>query len=223
MNEPGCGELFRRSLLALIVGAAAVVLCYYYVDRQVAFFVHNHGVNQHAIFRWLTYPPPWVQTFSPLVLTLIVVRLAFGPLPRCLFSLFVACVSLIVADEFRTSLGDLFGRYWPETWFNDNPSLIGNGTYGFHPFQHGDDTGSFPSGHAARIAGFTGVFWLAYRWSRALLVIVAVPMLASLVAMNYHFVGDVVAGVVVGGLVAAWSVHFAGLSPVASEPSPHDR
>ncbi len=55
----------------------------------------------------------------------------------------VACISLIVADDFRISLGDVFGRYWPETWTHDNPSLIGTGTYGFHPFQRGDDVGSF--------------------------------------------------------------------------------
>ena len=30
----------------------------------------------------------------------------------------------------------------------NGPSLIGTGTYGFHPFQRGDDVGSFPSGHA---------------------------------------------------------------------------
>ena len=89
-----------------------------------------------------------------------------------------------MADEFRTSLGDLCGRYWPETWFHDNPSLIGNGTYGFHPFQTGDDIGSFPSGHAARIFGFATTWWIAIPRGRVLLVLICVPMLVSLVAMN---------------------------------------
>ena len=91
--------------------------------------------------------------------------------------LFLACVSLIVADQFRQSLGDLCGRYWPETWHDNNPSLIGTGAYGFHPFEVGDDVGSFPSGHAARIVGFFSVFWLAMPRGRWLYAIVAVPML----------------------------------------------
>ena len=122
------------------------------------------------------------------------VRRAFGPWRRWQVALFLACVSLIVADQFRASLGDLCGRYWPETWHDNNTSLIGTGAYGFHPFEVGDDIGSFPSGHAARIMGFISVFWLALPRSRWLYAVVALPMLVALVAMNYHFVGDVVAG-----------------------------
>jgi membrane-associated phospholipid phosphatase len=134
----------------------------------------------------------------------------------------VACLSLIVADEFRTSLGDLCGRYWPETWFDDNPSLIGNGTYGFHPFERGDDIGSFPSGHAARILGFASVWWIAMPQSRAVSTLVCVPMLVSLVAMNYHFVGDVIAGSTLGGIVGAYGASLA--SPLdGSRESFHPR
>jgi membrane-associated phospholipid phosphatase len=118
---------------------------------------------------------------------------------------------MLVANEFRVSLGDLFGRYWPETWFDNNPSLIGNGTYGFHPFVHGDDLGSFPSGHASRILGFATVWWLAVARSRAVCAVVCPPMLVSLVAMNYHFVGDVVAGATLGAIVAMYAVRLADL------------
>ncbi len=94
-------------------------------------------------------------------MTILIVRRAWGPFQRWQKVLLVACVSLIVADDFRISLGDVFGRYWPQTWTHDNPSLIGTGTYGFHPFQRGDDVGSFPSGHACRILGFAGVWMIA--------------------------------------------------------------
>ena len=124
--------------------------------------------------------------------------------------LFVACVSLIVADQFRQSLGDLFGRYWPETWHDNNPSLIGTDTYGFHPFQVGDDVGSFPSGHSARIVGFASVFWLSMPRSRWLCVVLAVPMLVALVGMDYHFVGDVIAGSTLGAIVGTYAVALGG-------------
>jgi membrane-associated phospholipid phosphatase len=128
--------------------------------------------------------------------------------------LLVACVSLIVADDFRISLGDVCGRYWPDTWTHDNPSLIGTGAYGFHPFQRGDDVGSFPSGHSARILSFAAVWVIAMRGSRTVQVVAIVlcaPMLVSLVLVNYHFVSDVIAGSVLGGLIAMYAAHLARL------------
>lgn len=199
-------RLGKHALAALIVGVILVMFCYFFVDRQVAYYVYNHGINKITIFKWLTYPPPLVQTWSPVVLVMLAIRRVMGPWKHWQHVLFVACVSLIVADQFRYSIGDAAGRYWPETWHDDNPSLISNGTYGFHPFHADDDEGSFPSGHAARIAGFLGVFWLAIPQWRWIYTIVAVSMLIALVAMNYHFVGDVVAGCILGAIVGAWAV-----------------
>ena len=205
--------LLRTSITAAFC-IAAVLICYFWIDRSVAFFVYRHHINTIQIFRWLTYPPPEVQNWSALILTILVIRRAWGSLLRWQKALFVACVSLIVADDFRISLGDVFGRYWPDTWTHDNPSLIGTGTYGFHPFQRGDDVGSFPSGHAARILAFATVWIIAMPRSRAVQVVVivlSVPMLVSLVAMNYHFVSDVIAGSVLGGIVATYAAHLARL------------
>ncbi len=201
-------SLFDRSLIAIAACVFAVIVCYYFVDRPVAYFVHDHEIRKIEEFRWLTEPPPLVQSWSPLVLVLVAVRRAFGPWRIWQQTLFVACVSLIVADQFRQSLGDLCGRYWPETWHNNNPSLIGTGAYGFHPFEVGDDIGSFPSGHAARILGFFTVFWLAMPRGRWLYSILAAAMCIALVAMNYHFVGDVIAGSVLGSIVGAYAVKF---------------
>jgi membrane-associated phospholipid phosphatase len=215
MHDPTYGQLLRRTLIALALGTATVLVCYFWIDRPVAFFVHRHQINEFRVFRWLTYPPPLAQSWSPVVLALLMVRRAWGPFAHGQKVLLVACLSLLVADEFRTSLGDVCGRYWPETWFNNNPSLIGNDTYGFHPFVHGDDIGSFPSGHAARILGFAAVWWIAVPGSRALWIIACPPMLVSLVAMNYHFVGDVIAGAIVGGVIAIYSARLANLQSAA--------
>ncbi len=201
----------HRTLIAMGVCTIAVVFCYYFVDRQVAFFVQRHTINRFAELRWLTEPPPLVQSWSPLLLVALCVRRAWGPWRHWQHVLFVACVSVIVADQFRQSLGDLCGRYWPETWHDNNPSLIGTGAYGFHPFQVGDDVGSFPSGHSARIVGFFSVFWLTMPRAHWLYAILAVPMLLSLIGMNYHFVGDVIAGSTLGAIVGSYAVAFSGL------------
>jgi len=206
--------LLLRTLIATAFCIGAVLICYFWIDRPVAFFVYDHRINKIQVFRWLTYPPPEVQNWSALALTILMVRRAWGSFLRWQKTLFVACLSLIVADDFRISLGDVFGRYWPETWTHDNPSLIGTGTYGFHPFQRGDDVGSFPSGHATRILAFATVWLIAIPRNRILQIVVIVlsaSMLVSLVAMNYHFVSDVIAGSVLGGIVAMYAAQLARL------------
>ena len=206
--------LLLRTLIATAFCIGAVLICYFWIDRPVAFFVYDHRINKIQVFRWLTYPPPEVQNWSALALTILMVRRAWGSFLRWQKTLFVACLSLIVADDFRISLGDVFGRYWPETWTHDNSSLIGTGTYGFHPFQRGDDVGSFPSGHATRILAFATVWLIAIPRNRILQVVVIVlsaSMLVSLVAMNYHFVSDVIAGSVLGGIVAMYAAQLARL------------
>src|SRR4030095_8737228 len=207
-------SLLRRSLIVTASCILAVLICYFWVDRSVTFFVYDHHINKIRVFRWLTYPPPEVQNWSALVLAIIMVRRAWGPFLPWQKVLLVACISLIVADDFRISLGDVFGRYWPATWTHDNPSLGGTGAYGFHPFQRGDDIGSFPSGHACRILGFAMVWVIAAPRNRTVQVVAIVlcaPMLVILVAMNYHFVSDVIAGSILGGIVATYAAHLARL------------
>ena len=207
-------RLLLRTLIAIAVCTGAVLACYFWIDRPVAFFVYRHHINTIRVFRWLTYPPPEVQNWSALALAILMVRRAWGPFLHWQKVLLVACLSLIIADDFRISLGDVCGRYWPETWTHDNPSLIGTGTYGFHPFQRGDDIGSFPSGHACRILGFATVWLIAMPNNRTIQVVVILlcaPMLLSLVAMNYHFVSDVIAGSILGGIVATYAAHLGRL------------
>ena len=214
MPDPDYRRLLRRTIITTVLCIVAVLVCYFWVDRPVAFFVYHHHIGKFQLFRWLTYPPPEIQNWSALVLTILMVRRAWGPFLLWQKTLFIACLSLIVADDFRISLGDVFGRYWPNTWTHDNSSLIGTGTYGFHPFQRGDDVGSFPSGHAARILGFATVWWIAMPRNRTvqiLIVVLGASMLVSLVAMNYHFVSDLIAGGVLGGIIAMYAAHLARL------------
>jgi len=102
---------YHRLLLRMLATTAAcitaVLICYFWIDRPVAFFVYRHHINSIQVFRWLTYPPPEVQNWSALTLTILVVRRAWGPFLRWQKVLLVACVSLIIADDFRISLGDV--------------------------------------------------------------------------------------------------------------------
>jgi membrane-associated phospholipid phosphatase len=216
--DPDFGPLLRRSLLAVVVCAILVTLSYFFVDRPVAFFVHDQDFRRFEVLKWLTLPPPIRQAWAPVVLIALAVRRCWGPFRRWEHALLAACVALIVADQFKETLKHAFGRYWPDTWINKNPSLIGDGAYGFHPFDTGSwdsHTGgwydSFPSGHTARTLALAAVVWIVYPGLRWACIATSVAVAVGLVGMDYHFVGDVIAGGFVGALVGTYTVHFCGL------------
>jgi membrane-associated phospholipid phosphatase len=220
------GRLLRNSLAALLLGATLVLLCYLFVDRPVAYFVHDQQKPDYVvlILKWLTYPPPILQAWTPVILVVLVVRRVYGPFFRWELAVLAACVSMVLADQFRETLGFAFGRYWPETWIDNNPSLIRDGAYGFHPFHGGSAYTSCPSGHTARTLAVAAVVWIAYPWWRWACVVGSVPVAVGLVGMNYHFVGDVIAGGFVGAIVGTYMTEFSGLgathSPVPYPPTP---
>jgi membrane-associated phospholipid phosphatase len=215
-DGPNYGRLLARTLAALLVGAALVAVCYFYVDRPVAFYVHDHPLAIDPGLKDLTYPPPIVQAWVPAVLAALMVRRAFGPFRRWERVVLAAGVGIVLVDQFRQSLAHVFGRYWPDTWIDNNPSLIGTGAYGFHPFHSGSAYMSFPSGHTARTLAAAAAVWIAWpRW-RWLCVLAAAVESVALVGMNYHFVGDVIGGGFVGGIVGAYTAYGCG---VGAQPS----
>jgi membrane-associated phospholipid phosphatase len=221
-TDPVFGRLLWKTLAALLLCAALVGLCYFFVDRPVAFYVHRHAFARYPLLKWLTYPPPVVQAWVPVVLSALLARRALGPFRRWERALLAAGVGLVLADQFRESLSFAFGRYWPETWIDNNPSLIRDGAYGFHPFHGGSAYGSFPSGHAARTVAVAAVVWVAYPGWRWASVAASLAVAVGLVGMDYHFVGDVIAGGFVGGIVGAYTACSLGLRERhAAGPAPN--
>ena len=91
--------------------------------------------------------------------------------------------------------------------------------YGFHPFHSGAAYRSFPSGHTARTLAVAAVIWIIcprWRWA---CVAASVAVSVGLLGMNYHFVGDVIAGGFVGGIVGTYTAYGCGLRKrFCSEP-----
>jgi membrane-associated phospholipid phosphatase len=210
--------LLVRSTVAVACCAVLVALCYFFVDRPVAFWVSDHHTNRFRFLVWLQDPPPIIQMWAPAVLAALAIRRACGPFRHWERTLLAACASLLVAVQFESSLKFCFGRYWPDTWIHDNPSLLGDGEYGFHPFHHGVAFGSFPSGHMIRTLSMTAVVWIAsprWRWA---CVLATLAVAIGLIGMNYHFVGDVIGGGIVGSLVGVYMAHGCGLGPLTGVP-----
>jgi len=74
---------------------------------------------------------------------------------------------------------------------------------------------SFPSGHATSVATFGGTLCLFYRnkWVWAVILIIALTICFSRIAMGIHWPTDVLAGII-GGWVVAWLTYL--LSQVLS-------
>lgn len=210
----------RRSLAVLAVAAPLVALCYFFIDRPAAWYSHDHDLRRFFVLRWLTEISSGLDALAAAVVVAACVRRARGPLTRPQRTLLAAALSLIVAVALEYYFKFLFGRYWPDTWVQDNPSLIRDGAYGFHPFHLGPTYGSFPSGHTARAVAALLVIGSAYRawWLPCALVCLAVAV--GLVGMNYHFVGDTVGGAALGAVTATFAGCFFGLTASSADPSP---
>lgn len=124
---PKFRRLLQHTLVAMTVGALLVTLSFVFVDRPVAFFIHDHGISSYPVLKWLTYPPPYLQSWALAMLAMLMVRRSWGPFRRWERALLASAVGVVLADQFRESLAYLFGRYWPDTWTDNNPSLIQNG------------------------------------------------------------------------------------------------
>ena len=113
-------------------------------------------------------------------------------------TLMLACAASILAYGCNFLLKILFGRPLPLT----SPDMDGPV---FH-FLQGDNHSSFPSGHLALLGAFAGTLWQSWPAARPYLVLLLCLAGAGVVAGNWHYVSDTIAGAVLGlsaGLAAS--------------------
>ena len=189
---------FYRWLIALALTAAAVVICYLWVDRPLALFAHAHTDHREA-FASLTHIPDLLNPLGVIAFVLFGLWVMAGramTAPAAAGAL--SSISLIVATATKGELKYAFGRYWPDTWVANNPSLIRDGAYGFNPFHGGPGYASFPSGHTAVTCAVISVLWIMFPKLRPLCALLVAAVAVGLIGANYHFLSDVIAGGFVG-------------------------
>jgi membrane-associated phospholipid phosphatase len=188
----------HRWLIALLLTALAVVVCYLWFDRPLALLAHAHNAQREA-FASLTHIPDLLNPLSVIAFVLFGVWALSGrPMAKSLTAGALASVSLIVAEATKMQLKFAFGRYWPDTWVQNNPSFIHDGAYGFNPFHGGAGYASFPSGHTAVTCAVISVVWIMYPKLRLPGALIVLAVAVGLIGANYHFLSDVIAGGFVG-------------------------
>ena len=127
-----------------------------------------------------------------------------GPLGFGARTTAAAALATLLATMAVIVLKIAFGRLWPETWVTPpNPSWINTHQYGFVPFHGGRGYESFPSGHTTRITAPFAVLWQRLPRYRVLWVVPTLLVMAGLLASDYHFLGDCLAGIYLGIASAA--------------------
>jgi membrane-associated phospholipid phosphatase len=190
------------------LGAILVLLCCCFVDRPVAQFLDDHWFFPPDLLRWPTILSACLWWAAAAAIVVVVVWRIWKPAGRGQTVLLAVSASLIVSTLLKWLLKWGFGRTWPGHPPYDKPSLFAGGRYGFYPFQAAPEFTAFPSGHAATTFSVLAVLWLSYpRW-RWLWAIIGIGLCTALVGLNFHFVGDVIAGAMLGSITGVYAAHF---------------
>ncbi len=211
----------RNFLIALLLTAAMVTIAYLWLDQPLSYFAHDH-LAQWRIFKELQRAPEFMAVFEGLVFALFgYYVLARRPLKKLLSALLLSGVSLGIASQIKDQLKFVFGRTWPETWINNNPSLIRDNVAGFNFFHGGAGYASFPSGHMTATCAVVSVLWISYPRYRPLYAAMVAAVAIGLTGANYHFLSDQIAGGFLGwstGWIAVLFWDSGDLPRLAHEP-----
>lgn len=200
----GDRDLAGSQLWWILPIAAAILFSVLYVDRPVSRF----SERMFGHFGWAVTFTDTPSFFHPFALLLFAVFLLRRFMRRQFENLDVACLlgdaSVLLSDFITDKLKYFFGRTWPKY---GHPSFIHQDVYGFNLLHSGASYQSFPSGHVAALCAVLLVFWIFYPRFRGLYALTVIGFSAALVAMNYHFLSDAIAGGLVG-MLTGWLCVF---------------
>jgi membrane-associated phospholipid phosphatase len=189
--------------IAFGLTAAAIVACYLFVDKPLALFIHAQLPQFRYFFILVTFiPEPFLGVAALIVIAVGLRRMMGRPLSRPYAVALLWSIGLFVTVALKNFLKLAFGRTWPETWINNNPSFIRDGVYGFNPFHGGKGFAAFPSGHMAVICFAMTVLWICYPRLRAAYALLIAIVAVGLMGADYHFLSDVIAGGFLGVSIA---------------------
>ncbi len=107
----------------------------------------------------------------------------------------------------KSVLKQLFGRMNTRGWLLHQPA------HDFRWFQGGEGYSGFPSGHMAVFVAFIASVWLCYPRFRPFYLVLTLVLGVALMATNYHFLGDVLAGAWLGVMVNVCVARFVNIPP----------
>jgi membrane-associated phospholipid phosphatase len=191
-------------LASLASVAIAVIACVIWVDRPLALLAYE-WFGRHRSVQHLAGTP---GLFGPLAVLAFAVLLVRWFLARRFGTIDIVAnlciITIAIAEPLKGWLKFVFGRTWPAY---GQPSFIFEAAYGFHPFHGGSDFESFPSGHSAAVCGVAVILWTYFPTIRAFCAAIVAAISVALVAGDFHFLSDVIAGAFLGASLSALVVN----------------
>jgi membrane-associated phospholipid phosphatase len=192
---------WRGPALVGLSGLVLVGLSVAFVDQPVSTFSHDvlHRPAWAPPITKLAWWPFWVGASFLALLAVGVYYAMHKRLSEAARIAAAAAFATLLATLAVVLLKYAFGRLWPETWLHPpNPSWINTHQYGFRPFAGSQAYESFPSGHTTRVTAPFAVLWRKVPRFRVLWVLPTLLIMVGLVASDFHFLGDCIAGAYVG-------------------------
>jgi membrane-associated phospholipid phosphatase len=199
LNRPcRLNEKWIGSALAL---TPLLVLCVRFLDIPVALYVRNR-LYSNTHWSKLTSNLPDLLLMVVLLTTFVAFSLYLIRTKKGIYDTATSFEKLVtwaapVSYLTKSVLKFVFGRVNTRTWLQEP------GLYGFHWFQRREGCEGFPSGHMIVIVTLFAALWRFYPKSRPFCLAIASLLGIALIATNYHFLSDVIAGAYLGVLIEA--------------------
>lgn len=207
-------RFWLKALAGATLCVALVCLCYFFLDKPLAFWIAAHHFSQYAFFAMISEIAVVIYAGAFFSLVFLGIKALAGPLTGLQRKLFIMTITVIVTSYIKDILKLVFGRTWPSTWSANNPSLLKDNVYGFNWFHSTTAYQSFPSGHTTALFCAMTFFWFFFPKWRPLALLLCLLEVIGLLAMNYHFLGDVMAGAFLGVFCALAALKIAKLPGV---------
>lgn len=200
-------KAFLTRLLIVFSGTVLLIaLCYFFVDRQVSTWACEHQLDHSSLLHWFTKISHYANMLAAFSLIYFGIKYLWKKGSFTEQAFLTVALSSIFSGVLADSVKPIFGRYWPNTWIKNNPSWLQNKVFGFHFFHEGWT--SFPSGHLAIVVAIGTIIWLAFPKWRLISILIVILEVAGLIAMNFHFVSDMIGGAFIGWVVALFTCHY---------------
>ncbi|MBU6506700.1 MAG: phosphatase PAP2 family protein [Alphaproteobacteria bacterium] len=186
----------RRFALLTVATAIAAAASYIWLDRPIAVAFHDIGPAFHAAMAFVTAfglgGPYLILTAAAIFVCWVASRKAGTARAAYLF------LAVAASGLFVDIVKPVFGRVRPTLLFSDH-------LYGFTGIGAHSNHWSFPSGHSATAAALAGALSLLYPRLRPAWIVAALLIAFSRIALDQHYLSDVIAGLYIG-FGFAWAI-----------------
>jgi membrane-associated phospholipid phosphatase len=195
------GKLNTLSFMTILFGGCFYWLSYLCFDQPIAYAFHHlsHDGTLYTFYKSITF-------LGDEKIALIFIGISFVIAMAMLFrqryrvlanNLLYMATAMLVAIILEVTTKYLLGRYRPALLFQQ-------GLYGFHYLSHEFLMHSTPSGHATRCFVFVTACSLIFRRLTPIFILLGLLVCLSRLALEFHYLSDVLFGALLGMLVALW-------------------